>query len=134
MEEFGKMGNLRIDLQTPFNENSNMSKVDELERAQLRLSLLALHRRVLILGHQGNFFILLALLIAASGAAIYFLPSPYSFLSIVPGFVLHEYYFIELPATKSVLAFFEHNHPELCSWMPESALLEAKMMYEHKEL
>jgi hypothetical protein len=114
-----------------------MSKVDELEREQLRLSLLALHRRVLFFGPRRNFFMLFAFLSAATGAAIYLLPSDsflylFPVIFIVPPFALHHSYFIELPATKSVLAFFEHNHPELCSWLPESALLEAEMLYEQK--
>jgi hypothetical protein len=104
---------------------------------QLRLSLLALHRRVLLLGPQRNFFILLAILIAATGPAIYAFPfNPFliTVLFTIPAFVLHKSYFIDLPATKSVLTFFEHNHPELCSWLPESALLEATMLHEQKVL
>src|SRR5277367_723580 len=105
-----------------------MSTIEELESAQLRLSLLALHRRVLLLGPLRNFFILFALLIAVTGAVIYFfstspfLKSPFllTFLFTIPAFALHKSYFIDLPKTKSVLAFFEKNHPELCSWLPES--------------
>ena len=114
-----------------------MSTVDEREREQLRLSLLALHRRRLILGPQRNFFILIALLISALAAVIYFFPStPFitTFIFTLPAFALHKGYFIDLPATKSVLAFFEQNHPELCSWLPESALLEARMLYEQRIL
>jgi hypothetical protein len=116
-----------------------MSTVEETEREQLRLSLLALHRRRLLLGPRRNFFIMLALLAAGTGAAIYLLPSDsflylFPVIFIVPPFALHHSYFIDLPATKSVLAFFEKNHPELCSWLPESALLEAKMLYEQKAL
>ena len=114
-----------------------MGTVEEIERARLRLSLLALHRRALILGPQRNFFILLAFLIVGTGMAIYFFPStPFliTFIFTVPAFALHKSYFIDLPASKSVLAFFENNHPELCSWLPESALLEAGMMFERKGL
>ena len=77
---------------------------------------------------------MLALLAAATGAAIYFIPTSNwtVFIFIIPGFILHKSYFIDLPATKAVLAFFEQNHPELCSWLPESALLEAKLLFEQK--
>jgi len=119
-----------------------MSTVEELESSQLRLNLLALHRRVVFLGPLRNFFILFAFLISVAGAVIYFFPaspllqSPFlfTFLFTIPVFTLQNIYFINLPKTKSVLAFFEHNHPELCSWLPESALLEAKMLYEQKAL
>ena len=92
-----------------------------------------------ILGSQRNFYILLAFLAAAIGATSYLLPSGsflylFPVIFIVPPFALHHSYFIELPATKSVLAFFEQNHPELCSWLPESALLDARMLYEQKAL
>ena len=101
---------------------------------QLRLSLLALHHRVLRLGPIRNFYYFLALIIAGAFAVIYFLPSHYSDFAAVPiicaGFQLHRYYFIELPADKTILAFFEQNHPELCSWLEDSAVLEAAKMYE----
>jgi hypothetical protein len=119
-----------------------MSAIEETEREQLRLSLLALHRRVLFFGPLRNFFILFVFLIAVTGAVLYFfhashfLKSPFllTFLFTIPAFALHKSYYIDLPRTKSVLAFFEQNHPELCSWLPESALLEAKMLYEQKAL
>jgi hypothetical protein len=114
-----------------------MSTSQETEREQLRLSLLALHRRVLILGPQRNFFILAALFLVATGAVEYFFPStpyPVIFIFVVPVFALHKSYFIDLPATKSVLSFFERNRPVLCSWLPESALLEAEMLNEKKAL
>jgi len=74
---------------------------------------------------------------AGTVAAMYFFPTtPFlpTFTFMIPAFVLHKCYFIDLPATKSVLVFFEQNHPELCSWLPESALLEATMLYERKAL
>jgi hypothetical protein len=119
-----------------------MSTTEELEKVQLRLSLLALHRRVLFLGPLRNFFIMFVFLTAITGAVIYFyhtshfLKSPFllTFLFTIPVFALHKSYFIDLPRTKSVLTFFEQNHPELCLWLPESALLEAKMLYEEKAL
>ncbi len=135
MKEFGNKGNPRIDLQTPFNENFNMSTVEEIESFQLRMSLLALHRRVLFFGPQRNFYMLLALLMAATVVAMHFFPSTHFliiFIFVVPGFAIHNGYFIDLPRTKSVLSFFEHNHPELCSWLPESALLEAKLESDAK--
>lgn len=104
---------------------------------QLRLSLRALHQRAVFLGPQRNFYILLALLSAAAGAVIYFLPADGAwgvFLIIGPGFLLHRHYFIELPASKSLLTFFESNHPELCSWRPDSALREATLAYAEKKL
>ena len=109
---------------------------DDQERFQLRLSLLSFHRNVVFLGSQWNFGILLVLLILTTGAGIYFFSStPFltTFIFTIPAFALHKSYFIDLPKTKSILAFFEQNHPELCSWLEESAFLEAKMLCEKKE-
>jgi hypothetical protein len=109
----------------------------KLDPQYLRLNLLALHRRVLFLGPWWNFLVLLALLFAAAGAALYFFPTNawvIPFVFIVPSFALHKVYFIDLPATKNLLIFFEQHHPELCSWLEESALLEATMLSEQKGL
>ena len=102
---------------------------------QLRLSLLALHLRVQRLGSRRNFFLLLALCLTGAGAIVYYFPQygwlvPFGFIFSSSQF--HMMYFIELPRDKSILAFFEQNHPEMCSWLEESALLEAAMAYENK--
>ena len=104
---------------------------------QLRLSLLALHLRVQRLGSQRNFFLLLAIFTAAAGGALYYFPEPkygwlMPFVFIFSSFNFHRMYFIDLPRDKSILAFFEQNHPEMCSWLEESAVLEAAMAYEQK--
>jgi hypothetical protein len=111
-----------------------MSAAEETEKAQLRLSLLALHRKTVFLGPVRNFYIMLVLLAAATGVAIYLFPTSnlVVFILIVPGFILQKTYFIDLPRSKVFLAHFEKHHPELCSWLPESALLEAQVLFNQK--
>ncbi len=102
---------------------------------QLRLSILALHRRVMFLGSRWNFYGFLALLVAAQMFLIY-LDEPIVkwsiFVFIAAGFALHKTYLIDLPSTKVILAFFEQSHPELCSWVKESAVLEATLTHASK--
>lgn len=101
----------------------------------LRLSLLTIHRRVILLGSQRIFYILLILLVMSAGTLAYFSTSVRMLIFIITLFCvgsLYNSYFIELPALKKVLAFFETNHPEVCSWLPESPLLEAQKMSDRK--
>ncbi len=111
---------------------------------------MALRREVMFFGPLRNFIFLSALLIVITFGAIacssYFLfaHKDYSYACLgifIPiftltllGYFLHKKYFFDLPHAKAILAFFERNHPELCSWLPDSALLEAKILYSQKEL
>jgi hypothetical protein len=49
---------------------------------------------------------------------------------VIPPFVLHKIYFVDVPEAKVFTAYFELHHPELCSWLEESAALEARLAYE----
>jgi hypothetical protein len=89
----------------------------------------------MFLGSRWNFYGFLALLVAAQMFLIY-LDEPIVkwsiFVFIAAGFALHKTYLIDLPSTKVILAFFEQSHPELCSWVKESAVLEATLTHASK--
>jgi hypothetical protein len=69
-------------------------------------------------------------LYSIKGYSYDFLLSTIPVISMFAAVSLIINYYVTLPAIKNILLFFELNHPQLCSWLPESALLEAKMVYE----
>ena len=114
------------------NESQNLPKDRD---AQLRLELIAMHLDVKRYGSRWNFLRVLAIFFVA---AILLLTYDHHhqniiFFALVAGaFWLQIIYFVHVPRKRLFLAFFERHHPELCSWLQESAELEAMAQFEKR--